>query len=95
MKALLALRGLPAALLHGKRLGAGPIRLRDFEDHGFRVLAEAPPRELLIGLAGKFWTLTGGLLPVNARSFREPMPAGTARAAWNFVIEDAAAGEYG
>lgn len=95
VKALLALRGLPAALLHGKRLGAGPIRLRDFEEHGFRVLAEAPPRELLIGLAGKFWTLTGGLLPVNARSFREPMPAGTARAAWNFVIEDAAAGEYG
>lgn len=94
VRTLLVLRGLPAAVLRGRSgpLSVGPVRLRDFEAHGFRVLAEQPPRELLIGLAGKFWTPAGGLLPLDARSFREPLPPGTARAAWNFAIEAAGQG---
>jgi hypothetical protein len=68
------------------------ITLSDFEARGFRVLAQDPPHELLIGLSGAFWTVTGGLRPVNSESFRGPQPAGTARAAWNFRVidEDAA-----
>ena len=63
-----------------------PITLRAFEERGFTILAEDPPRELLIGLVGTFWTLTGGLRAVDAAVFRGPQPPGTARAAWNFHL---------
>jgi hypothetical protein len=68
------------------------LPLRAFEDRGFVVLAEAPPQELLIGLVGSFWTLRGGLRPVDAHTFQGPQPPGTARAAWNFTVEARADG---
>lgn len=85
---LLAARVLPEILKHG---GSGRPRpktrqLPAFEEQGFAVLAENPPRELRIGLVGSFWTLSGGLRPVDAKTFVALQPAGTARAAWNFSI---------
>ena len=99
VRLLLALRVLPAALTGGvrgwaklrKRMSES-IRLREFEEEGFAVLAETPPKELLIGLVGTLWTLRSGMRAVDARSFKESQPAGTARAAWNFAIEPAATG---
>ena len=94
VRLLLALRALPAALLGGRAgLAAlagrrrSPVTLDDFQRHGFAVLAENPPKELLIGLVGAFWTPRGGLRVTDAARFREPQPSGTARAAWNFVVE--------
>jgi hypothetical protein len=89
----LALRALPGAFLspvralrHFRiRLGTS-MTLRDFEGHGFRVLAENPPHELLIGLTGSFWKPDGGLLPVDAATFKGAQPPGTARVAWNFSV---------
>ena len=88
VRGLLAVRVLPEILRHGGkgRLGPKTIQLRAFEVRGFAVLAENPPHELLIGLVGSFWTLSGGLRPVNAATFVGPQLAGTARAAWNFSI---------
>jgi hypothetical protein len=91
----LALRAFPGAFLSPVRglrririrLGS-PVTLRDFETHGFRVLAENPPYELLIGLIGSFWKPDGGLLPVDAVSFKGPQSSGTARVAWNFSIAE-------
>ena len=93
VRLLLALRMLPSIILRrpdtvreaARRLGR-PITLRAFEERGFTILAEDPPRELLIGLVGTFWTPTGGLRAVDAATFRGPQPAGTARAAWNFMV---------
>jgi hypothetical protein len=63
------------------------IRLQAFEQQGFTVLDEDPPRELLIGLVGRFWRLRGGLRRIGAKSLVEGVPPGCARAAWNFRIE--------
>lgn len=95
VRLLLALRTLPAVLRGG---GSGvrhlrtrltsSITLHAFEAQGFVVLAEAPPQELLIGLMGTFWTLWGGMRSIDACTFQAPQPPGTARAAWNFTINE-------
>jgi hypothetical protein len=98
VRALLLLRAIPAALSRSPRRrelrtrASQPITLATFEEQGFRVLAEDPPHELLIGLEGAFWKPSGELHPVDPVSFREPVPAGRARAAWNFSIAPASAG---
>lgn len=68
VKLLLAIRKLPSALVSGptglstlRDRARDRIALGDFEKSGFTVLAEDPPRELLIGLVGAFWTPSGGL----------------------------------
>ena len=99
VRLLLAIRALPAALRDGRAgvatLAArsrAPVTLREFERHGFAVLAENPPTELLIGLVGAFWTLGGGVCSTDAAGFRAPQPSGTARAAWNFALESTGRG---
>jgi hypothetical protein len=92
VRGLLLARALPAALRSGSLLrewragSSRPVTLASFEERGFRVLAEDPPHELLIGLEGAFWTPHGALRPVDPDSFRAPVPAGIARAAWNFRV---------
>jgi hypothetical protein len=97
VRGLLLLRALPAAILARSGLrslrdaAARPLTLAAFEAQGFRVLAESPPRELLIGVEGAFWRPGGDLRAVDPSAFREPVHAGTARAAWNFhVVPDGA-----
>ena len=83
VRALLALRGLGSR----PRLSLGALI-----EGGFTVLAEAPGREIVMGLAGRFWTPSGGRIAVDAATFRAPIPPGTARAAWNFLAEPRADG---
>lgn len=94
-RVLFFLRALPGAITHGKsglrtisEGGREPVTLRAFEAHGFRIIAENPPEELVIGLEGKFWLPSGAVCtPV---SFRDSQPApGTARAVWNFSSRQA------
>jgi hypothetical protein len=94
------LRGLPFALLQGRhglsRLrsrGREPITVGSFERRGFAILEEDPPREILLGLVGRFWTFSGALRATDAVHFRGPQERGTARAAWNFLLEQQAKGE--
>jgi hypothetical protein len=94
VRLLLLLRALPGALRRARgglaslrRETTAPTTLRTFERHGFRILAERPPHELLIGLEGKFWTVKGALCTPSAEAFRSrPPEPGTARAAWNFSL---------
>jgi len=62
------------------------MTLSEFESHGFRVLAENSPHELLIGLMGSFWKMDGGLLPIDSATFKGCQLPGTARVAWNFSV---------
>jgi hypothetical protein len=96
VRALLAVRALPAALI-SRRHGIGPRRtaplaavtIRTFEAHGFRVIGERPPHELLIGLEGRFWRLRGDLCSIPPTGFATPEPApGTVRAACNFTVSE-------
>jgi len=80
VRALLAVRFL--------KIRRTKMTLRDFERRGFTVLAEDPPCELLIGLVGAFWTPGGGVHATDATQFRTQLTSGTARAAWNFVVQE-------
>lgn len=103
---LFALRLLPAAAIafarsprgaiaewrahHGGRRG---VRLADFERAGFRVVADDAPREIVVGLLGRFWTPRGALrATVSASDFAAGPPDGFALAGWNFAIAPRADG---
>jgi len=78
-RALLAIRGLGRT--------AKTFNLDSFIGDGFGILAEDPPREIVLGVQGPFWKPGCRLHAVTAESFRAPVPAGAARGVWNFLIE--------
>jgi hypothetical protein len=85
---LLMLRGAPAALLHPHR----PARRRTLtlgqvlESYGFVLLGERPGREVALGLVGRFWTLTGERLTLEAAKFGAFDRPGYAKAVWDFRL---------
>jgi hypothetical protein len=89
IKLLLALRSLPEFTLH--RCRSLPrdrkITLQTLIDAGFGVLADQPGREIVLGVSGRFWRPTSNLSPFNRADFDGPVPAGLARAVWNFRVE--------
>ena len=96
-RALLLVRAVPSVLValvrsprtaldEPRRLRA-ELRFADFERAGFKVIAERPPEELVIGVLGKFWTLRGGARSdVSAAQFAAGPPQGYALAGWNFTV---------
>ena len=94
VRGLLALRALPRALRRGPRglrtlasRGQAPITLGTFEERGFRILADDAPRELVIGLEGRFWRPSGDICTPSESAFRNSAPPpGHARAVWNFTV---------
>lgn len=92
--ALMAARAVPALVVapiatwrrarEARARTAG--RLKTMLSADFALLEEAPPHELVLGLTGRFWTPSGGLVPSRPETFREPVPAGLARVAWNFHL---------
>ncbi|MGI8656267.1 MAG: hypothetical protein ACR2LC_13745 [Pyrinomonadaceae bacterium] len=77
VRTLFRLRGMPLECL----------TLDGLLKTGFVLLAEVPDRELVLGLAGRFWSLSGELQNVSADSFRSFDEAGYAKAVWNFSLE--------
>jgi hypothetical protein len=67
---LLALRGL----------GARRFVLGDVTKRGFVQLGERPGREIAFGIAGRFWTPSGGRVILDAEGFRRFDRAGHAKA---------------
>jgi len=93
---LMAVRGIPALLRSPRRAFAvwrGARRRPKAQVTGsllaghFTLLAEQPPSDITFGLTGRFWTLTGQLAPTERAGFRDPLPAGLARAAWTLHVE--------
>ena len=64
------------------------LTLRDLERVNFKILGEKQNEELLLGLAGQFKTLTGGLLNLSPEQFRGFNEPGFIKAAWNFAVAD-------
>ncbi len=87
---LMALRQLPAFLAGRSSSGSSGVPVFDSLEHsGFVRLAEDPDREIVFGVAGRFWKLAGNA-PISAvhdresfRSFTEP---GYAKAAMSFLV---------
>lgn len=76
---LFRLRGMPTE----------NMTLRELRRLRFETLGENKNQELLLGLAGRFWTLTGNLQKINSNNFREFNEKGFAKAVWNFWLDEA------
>jgi hypothetical protein len=91
IKTLMGLRTLPALLLHPRHSEPTYYRrkftMQALIDFAFGKLGEEPGREIVLGVAGKFWRPTGNVLPFDVRNFIGPVPAGLARGVWNFHVE--------
>lgn len=76
---LFRLRGMPAP---------EKFTLKDFLKMRFVLLGEKKNEELLLGLAGQFWTPSGKLQRLAPEEFREFNEPGNAKAVWNFSPKD-------
>lgn len=88
VRILLTIRALPAQIMgHGsaRKLSSG-LTLREAERFGFFTIAEDRPREIVIALQGKFWTMSGGTECATRKALDDPIAPRTARAIWNFSI---------
>lgn len=89
---LLGLRALPKAftarggLRQLRQQLRQPLTLAAFLQNGFVMLEERANEAMVIGLTGRFWRPAGGLLRTDPRAFQQPLPAGVARVAWDFVL---------
>ncbi|HET7234139.1 MAG TPA: hypothetical protein VFJ16_29265 [Longimicrobium sp.] len=89
VRALMALRTLPALLTRGGREkardaaeGGGVLRA------GFVLLGERVGDELLLGVAGQFWKPLGNITRVRADELRDFNRPGFATATWNFTLRE-------
>lgn len=97
VRALLFVRAVPAlavALVRSPRrmfaearARRAELRFADFERAGFRIVAERPPEEVVLGALGAFWALGNTLrADVSAAHFAAEPPRGYALAGWNFTV---------
>jgi len=94
IKLLLLMRSLPQLISNRSRLPPRnqKVTLQTLIDSGFGILAENPGREIVLGVAGRFWRPTGNLSPFARRDFDEEVRPGLARAVWNFNVSEDIAG---
>jgi hypothetical protein len=97
MLALMALRRLPARAIalfktgdRGPRPSLGPV-LDEMVRGGFVLLAERPD-EVVLGIVGRFWELSGGVCDVSAAEFVPFAEPGYAKAVIDFRVEPAPGG---
>ena len=86
---LMRLRGYGALVARPRET---PGLVGDLSRLGFVFLGEVPGREVVFGLAGRFWKPRGGLRPLSAEEFPRFGEEGFAKAAWNIAV---APGENG
>lgn len=89
IRGLLGLRALPESVLHPgrRRRPTQSLTLSTLIEAGFGRLAEEPQREIVLGVAGRFWRPTGNILPFREANFHGPVAPGFARAVWNFSVQ--------
>lgn len=75
-------------LLRIRGMSGEGVTMRTLRKSRFETLAEIANRELLIGLAGRFWTPCGDLQKIDAGNFRAFDKKGYAKAAWNFSVDE-------
>jgi hypothetical protein len=85
LNADLAGSGIVRLLLTLRGMGRKPKRTTLRFADGFKVAAEDPPREIVLGIEGPFWKPT--CKPHGVADFATPVPPNTARGAWNFFVE--------
>jgi hypothetical protein len=94
VRVLFALRALPGALARGAdgiralwKRRPEVMTVATLEASGFRVLEDAPPTELVLGIEGQFWRSVARTRTPDVATFRMRAPApGTARGVMNFRV---------
>ena len=69
------------------------LTISDFEKANFKILAEKPDEEVVLGLIGEFKSLTGGLVQIESDKFRDFNHAGFIKAVWNLAVTETANGK--
>lgn len=100
VRALMGARLIPAFLRapgptwRRLRRASSPSRpsLADLAHSDFVLLEAAPPREIVLGITGRFWKPAAEIVPVSPARFRAPLAAGLAQAVWNFAVREAPGG---
>ncbi len=77
--------------LRGMRRGRS-MRVRDFERFGFVRLPGSSEREIVLGLVGRFWRPSGGVVRVAPEDFVGFDRPGYMKAVWNVRAEAAGKG---
>jgi hypothetical protein len=100
VRILMGLRLLPR-LLHAPRATwrrlnrssrAARTSLTDLDGSDFIVLEQQPPREIVLGITGQFWTLSATTVRIPPATFRDALPTGLAQAVWSFEVTPTADG---
>ena len=74
------------ALFFLRGLSTEKVTLESLKKTRFEILGEIPGREILLGLAGKFWLPAGDMKKIDGESFKKFNVAGYAKAVWNFAL---------
>ena len=82
-RVILWLRSVPMRLRGQQGLG---LTLDDLLELGFILLADDPPRELVLGFVGQLWTASAQLKKLETDEFREFAIPGCVKAAMNFTF---------
>src|SRR5436190_4646701 len=90
IKGLMALRSLPTMVWRPgqRRHPLQKVTLHAMLEAGFEKLAEEPGREIVFGVAGRFWRPMDNILPFDQEHFQGPVPPGLARAMLNFRVQE-------
>jgi hypothetical protein len=96
VRLLMGLRTGPAWLAAGLRGRPVPEAATEGQPSvrpvAFTLMADVPGDEFVLGIMGRFWTPTGGLVIASAAQLRDPPPAGLAQGFWNFRVEPCGTG---
>jgi hypothetical protein len=100
VRGLMGVRLLPLLLrspgITWRRLARGSqsprASLAESATSDFIRLEESPPREIVLGISGRFWTMAAEIVRIPPERFRDALPAGLAQAVWNFEVTEAAGG---
>ena len=84
VRLLLGLRGLTSTWRAGQE--RPQLNLDAILKGGFVLLGENAPNEIALGLAGRFWSLSGGRCSLTRIEFRDFNEPGYAKAVWNFSL---------
>jgi hypothetical protein len=87
MRTLMGLRLLPSLLTAAGRRKAREASRRGLLD-GFLLLDEREGDEVLLGVVGRFWRPSGGILRVTPAELRDFDRPGYAIGVWNFALAE-------
>jgi hypothetical protein len=95
VRILMGIRAFPATLSglfgHG-RVTVERMSQKSIGPLSFTLIAETPGQEFVLGIMGRFWTPTGGVVPSSGGQFKQPPPPGLAQGVWNFRVMPSGAG---